>query len=997
MLHDQKKQIGCFCINSLRRAIALLLCMTGLSASAFAQQGGKQITGTVLDETGASVIGANVVEKGTTNGVITDADGYFSLSIKENATLQVSYVGYITQEIVVGNRTDFQITLLEDTQALEEVVVVGYGTVRKRDLTGSVASIDSKSIIRQQASNVSQALRGQIAGLSVQQSNGKAAAESTVILRGQSAIGKTVQPLVIIDGIPSNWTIFNNLNANDVERIDVLKDASSTAIYGSRASGGVVIVTTRSPQEGKNVISYDGSVGIKALTRMPKMKNTQQLYQFVQDGLRIVGSTVDLTLNEEELRSIEEGIDTDWVGMVTRDALQTDHNLSLSGGSKNETHLMSVGYHKTDGNVKSDSYERYSLNLKATGSLFDKLTTGASVYAAFSTETGGDGNILGSAYRLRPWGKPKNEDGSDRFHPTPAESLFSNPLFDLKNSYDERKRTFANGSIFLEYKPIDGLLLKSNFMPSFYGERYGSYRGEMTMSNQGIAGSSTSSVANTWRFGYTWENTVSFNKTFDRHSIGLTALFSIESGRTENYNGSVKDLTYDNEYWYNFAASTSITGLTSGLTEEALESYMLRANYGLMDRYLLTLTGRWDGSSKLAPGYQWGFFPSAALAWRAGEEQFIKDLNVFSNLKFRASYGIAGNNAVSAYASWPRLSTTVYDFDGLAAKGAAAAMENKALEWEKSYEYNLGIDLGFFGERLTAAFDLYQKTTRDIILSRQVPSHQGVSSLSANVGSVLNKGVEATLASVNMNTKDFTWKTSLNFSTNHNEILDLYGNKKDDLGNKWFIGQPVTVSYDYKFIGIWQEEEAEEAAKYGEVPGKPKRLDNSNDGKYTSDDDYFILGNPFPTWTGGIINEFTYKNLDFSLFIYTRQGEFVSSGFHSSVAQDFSGRQNILDVEYWTPENRSNRWWRPETTTGVGYVNYMEVSFWRVGNITLGYRLPTKWLQKSGISNCRAHLTVNNPFVFTDYAGWDPEWPTAGFNSLPLSPTTCLLGLNLSF
>ena len=954
------------------------------------------ITGTVTDSEG-TMPGVNVKIKGTSTGIVTDINGKFSINVPDKTSILVfSFIGYASQEIAVGEQNVIDVELSEDTQALDEVVVVGYGTVRKKDLTGSVSSIDNKLIAKQSTVNTSQALRGQVAGLSVKQTSGKASATSEVILRGQSAIGKVVQPLVIIDGMPADWTIFNNLNPLDIERLDVLKDASSTAIYGSRASGGVVIVTTRTGTEGKNRISYDGYYGVQTLAHMPRMKNTSELKQMYDDAIRINGQISDSSiLKDDEIRNIENGISTDWLDKVTRNGMQTSHNLSVSGGNKHETHFMSVGYNKVDGNQKSDSYERTSLNVKVTGMLYEKLFAGAAVYAAFSKEVGGNGNILNVAYRLRPWGNPYNEDGSDRFFPTVNESNMANPIFDLKNTYNERKRFFANGSIFLEFKPIDGVSLKTNFMPSYYGERYGQYSGVYTTTNKGVAGTSTARANNQRNKSYTWENTLSLIKKINDHSISAIGLFSVESKNNEGYDATVQNLTYENEYWYNLAASTSINSLTSSLSDVALISYMLRANYGYRDKYLLTVTGRWDGSSKLATGHQWGFFPSTALAWRAGEEDFIKDLDLFSNLKLRLSYGVAGNNAVSNYSSWATLSTTAYDFDGATAKGAAAKMSNKMLAWEKSYEYNLGVDMGFFRERLSASVDLYHKTTKDIILPRKVPSHQGVTELQSNIGSVLNKGIEVSISSINFQNRDFSWSTHLNLSINHNEILDLYGDKKDDIGNKYFIGQPVSVNYDYKAIGIWQEEEKEEAAVYGTRPGNVKRWDKGGDGKITPEDDQVILGSTFPSWTGGITNNFTYKNFDFSFFIYTRQGEQVRSGFHTELTSDLGTRYNVYNLQYWTPENRSNTW--PGPAMGSSLLAYRDVSFWRVGNITLGYRLKQELIKRLGISDLRIYMTANNPLIFTKYEGWDPEWATAKPSELPIGGATYMVGVNLSF
>lgn len=957
----------------------------------------KHVMGTVKASTGESIIGANVRILGTTIGCITDIDGNFTLDVPSDAQLSISYIGYLTQEVAVAGKSSFNIILKEDNEVLDEVVVVGYGVQKKTDLTGAVASLDNKTIAQQASANMSQALRGQIPGLSVQQNSGKAFSDATVILRGQSSIGKTVQPLVVIDGMVSDWGVLNSLNPNDIERIDVLKDASSTAIYGSRASGGVVIVTTRSGAiETKNTLSYEGTFGVKVLKHMPEMMNSNEFYQLCEDAAEYSGRPNVLGVDEEEY--IKQGIDTDWIDMVTRNGFQTSHNLSLSGGGKNESHLISLGYYKSQGNLKSDAYERYSLNAKVTGKILDKITTGASAYIVYSNEKGGDGSIFATAYYSKPWGNPYNDDGSYRLFPVQQESRMVNPMLDLQNTSNEYKRFYVNSNIFLEYKPLECLVFKSNFMPAFYSNRFGTYIGENTTVNGGVAGTSTSNVSNVWKLSYVWDNTISFNKKFGNHGVNLVGLFSIENSRTEDYSSKVKDLQYDNQFWYNQAAATTILEAKSSLENYTMISYMLRANYNYKDKYLLTLTGRLDGSSKLAQGNKWGFFPSAAVSWRLSEEEFIKELDIFSNLKLRLSYGVAGNNVVDPYSSWSKLSSTLYDFDGTPAKGAAASMANKTLSWEKSYEYNLGLDIGVLENRISATVDLYHKTSKDIIMERKIPVHQGVTSLPANVSSVLNKGVELSLNTLNIQTKDFEWSTSINFAMNHNEILSLYGGYQDDKVNKWFIGHPVSVNYDYKFMGIWQLDEADEALKYTEKPGMVKRYDQNEDGKFTPDD-YMILGSPFPKWTGGITNNFRYKDFDLSFFIYTRQGVHVLSGFHNDYTNmtNYDARYNVSTiVDYWTPENPSNRWWAPSTSGGT-YTAYVDASFWRVGNITLGYNLNKNLLKSLKLSNCRVYCSINNPFLFTKYEGWDPEWATAGAGDIPMSNTTYMCGINVTF
>jgi TonB-linked SusC/RagA family outer membrane protein len=548
----QKRFTGLFAL--------FLLCCT---ASMVVAQN-VSVSGTVIDTNNDLLIGVNVQVKGTTTGTVTDIDGKFSLSVPDNKSVLVfSYIGYLPQEITVGTQRTMNITLWEDLQSLDEVVVVGYGTQRKRDLTGSVGSLDNTTITKQNAVNSTTALRGQIAGLSVQQTSGRAGSEATVILRGQSAIGKTVQPLVIIDGIPSSWSILNDISPEDIDRIDVLKDASSTAIYGSRASGGVVIVSTRAGRETNNTINYSGSVGIKKLTNNPKVMNTQQYYQMYLDGLAFRGEPTDNKIMADDQKYIDDGINTDWLDFILRDGFQTTHNISLSGGNKNETHYFSLGYFSENGIQKSEEYERFSLNARITGKVIDKLTAGASMYASYAVNGRGDQNMLNSAYRLRPWGNPYNDDGSYRFYPTQNESQLVNPIFDLDNTKWEDKRMRIRGNVFLEYIPLEGLSIKTNFMPMFGMSRQGDYVGEWTRQNVGKEGTSRVQAQNDWNIGYLWENTFAYTKRMNDHSIGFTGLFSMENNVEERYTGNVTGLTYPNEYWYNLGASTSVAGLSS--------------------------------------------------------------------------------------------------------------------------------------------------------------------------------------------------------------------------------------------------------------------------------------------------------------------------------------------------------------------------------------------------------------------------------------------------
>ena len=961
-------------------------------------QQGITVSGTVTDR-GSPLPGVNISLKGTTTGEITDANGRYKITVpNRDAVLVFSFIGYTSQEITVGNQREISVAMNEDLREIDEVVVVGYGTLRKRDVTGSVATVSNELLTAQKAQNPTMALRGQVAGLDIRQSTGRAGGEAKIFIRGNSGIKKEVQPLVIIDDIPSGFSQLNDMDPNDIERIDILKDASSTAIYGSRAAGGVIIVSTRTGYEGKNVISYNESVGFKIITRAPKMMNSKQFEQFYNDGVAFRGQPTDNQISSDDREFIDAGINTDWLGMVTRTGFETKHNISMTGGNKNSNHYLSLGYAKEEGVQKPEAYDRYSVSTRISGKVLNKLTAGASIFGTYSiVNQAGNQDLLTMCYRLRPWGKPFDDEGNYRFFPTQNESLFTHPLANLENTKMQRNRAYVTAGAYLDFQPIEGLSIKTNFMPRINLERKGTYIGEKTSAKANKPGSSTAEAINQWGIGYLWENILTYNKRLGDHSIGATGLFSMENSRNENYQDNVTGLSYPGQLWYNNAASISINGVTSSMSIVSMISYMGRLNYGFKDKYLLTVTGRWDGSSKLAEGNQWGFFPSTAIAWRAGEENFIKNLDVFSNLKFRLSYGVSGLNDVDPYSSFATLKTTTYNYGSVSAKGASAVMANRALTWEKSHEYNLGIDMGFFNDRLNGAIEIYQRTTKGLILDRLIPSHQGVLQLKQNVGSVRNRGIELTINSVNIMKRNFTWQTNLNFASNINEILELYGDKVDDIGNKLFIGHPVSVEYDYDVIGVWQSGEETEALKYASKPGYLKVRDVNNDGKITPEGDKVILGSQFPKWTAGITNTFAYKGIDLSFFIYTRQKVMYRNGFLSDVAKDWSTRPNVPAFSYWTPTNPDN--WYPSPGSPATYNEawtYEDCTFWRLQHITLGYNFNKQKIKSVGFSNLRAYVQVLNPLVITKFHGWDPEYARETTGSAPLNGATFLFGVNVS-
>lgn len=953
------------------------------------------VRGEVTDEHGQPLPGVNVLIKGTTVGTTTDAKGVFVLDVPdENSTLIFSFIGYVPQEVVVGGKSIVNVSMVPDMQALDEVVVVGYGTVKKSDLTGAVGSVSNADIVSMAPIQSAGALQGQVAGVNVLKVNGKPGDDFSINIRGLNSIGKGNSPLVVIDGVMGGS--LNALNPADIEKIDVLKDASATAIYGSRGANGVIIVTTRQGKTGRNVITYDGYVGVKTPTNLPDMMNGPEFVAYFEEAVKN-GSSRKMDAKERE--NIANGKYTDWVDLLLQNGMQTSHNVALSGGNENTKHFFSAGYLSEEGNVPEEKFERFTLKANIDGKINKWIRTGISTYFSYSLQDQGSNEALRGAYRVRPTGDAFDENGELQFWPTTSDSQTPNPLFDPKNVKDEYRKFRVFGNFFLELTPVRNFSFKTVLSPFIESARRGTFAGKYSKAGRGNT-NGRATYDTDLRISYTLDNIFSYDNNFGDHAFSGILANSVVVNRNEGASQSLQDLPYDS-YWYNTGSASNIVRVGSSLTEWALVSYMARFNYAFKDKYQLTVTGRTDGSSKLAEGHQWAFFPSAAVAWRIGDEPFVQDLDVFSNLKFRLSYGVVGNDAVAPYSTQASLAQTLYDWDGSPALGfAPGAIANHSLGWEKSTEVNFGIDFGFFQERISGSVEIYNRKTRDLILSRVLPRHTGFGSIVGNIGSTQNRGVEVSLSTVNINTGDFSWRTSINFSANRNKILELYGDNEDDIGNGWFIGQPIQVHYDFVFDGIWQLDEADLAESYGYEPGNVKVKDIDKNGEIGPEDRQ-IIGSPLPKWLGGITNQFKYKGFDLSFMVYTRQGSIVRSRFHdSNFGREWNGRYNKLNVNFWTETNPSNEWPAPNKTGGTGLENlkaYTDVSFVRVQNITLGYNFSAGVLDRLSMSRLRLYVTANNPLIFTDYAGFDPEWADQNTFNMGLSSTVYLMGLNVAF
>jgi len=1002
-------------ISFFQKGMFVVFLLVGLVVSA--QQ---TITGVVADESGVPLPGVNVVIKGTNVGVSSDFDGNYSIKAEAEDVIVFSFIGFVDQEVPVGNNSDISVLLVASFDELDEVIVTtGYGQSRKRDLTGAISQIRTETITRANPLQAAASLQGQVAGVNITKTKGRPGDGFDINIRGLNNFdAEKTSPLVVVDGIMG--ADLNSINPSDIQSIDVLKDASSTAVYGARGANGVIIVTTKKGSTGKANVTYNGYYGIRTKAHMPEFMNSQQYYDLYSQDNFNNGFTA------QEMYNINNGISTSWVDLVTRDdAAQQNHTVAVSGGSEKTSYNFSAGYLEEQGLTMHTDFERLSLNAGIESQISENVKVGFTTYITQTDRNWGSTEALRSAYRARPTGTPFFDDIVEpnkrdtnygpvdnlAFYMGIDDSQVINPLIEIdpRNFQRGRKGNSLLANVFAEIKLADGLKFKTSYSAYETTAREGDYRGTYTKSQKG----SRNPKVNTWNektSNYTLDNTLNYNKTFGKHRIDATALFSIFEQYDEYMQISVEDLAY-RSLWHNTGTGATIKAYNSDLIESSLASYMGRVNYTFNDKYLLTVTGRYDGASQLATDNKWAFFPSAALGWRLSEESFISDLNVFSNLKLRVSYGEVGNNAsINPYATQSNIYQTVYDFDGSSANGYSIdALSNQGLVWERSKETNFGLDFSLKNIGITGSVEVYKRNTEDLILDDRIPTSTGFTSAVDNVGEIENSGVEITLNSININKGDFKWSSNLTYTANKDKVVKLAGGITEDKGNKRFVGESVRALYSYKFEGIWQTDEATEAAVYGQIPGQVKVADINGDDKINSDD-RTIVGKGTPDWTAGLRNQISYKNWDMSFFMYTRQGLMYSNAYLNATFGDLSSdRYNrSSELDYWTPTNPSNTYFGPTTGPGLNGKNeskggqsrvalsYQMADFVRISDITFGYSLPQNILDELGVSRLRFYGQLQNPFVFSDFLSFDPEYNSGG-NDDDLPAMTVLFGLNLNF
>lgn len=942
----------------------------------------KTVKGTVLDENGESVIGANILEKGTTNGTITSVDGDFSLSVAENAILQISYIGYVEQEITVGSQTNLQIILKEDSQNLNEVVVIGYGTVRKKDLTGAVSQVRSEEILKTNSPTLASALQGQIPA----DVGGvwKPGSNPSIEIRGISSITGSNDPLWVVDGIPMQSSSVS-INPNDVESIDILKDASASAIYGARGSNGVIIITTKRAVTGQTSIkaSYSGWAGIDKLSRKPDLMSPDEYVDYKRTALKNVGQNYsdEVIFDAVELATLRSGNYTDWYDLVWGGtAFSTNHNFTLNSSSQKTATMLSLSYLDQGSLIETAGYRRFNINFNNTFEFSERLKFTTAILGSHS-KTEEFHAFVRHAYYLTPLGTPYDEEGKLKLYPNPNENLITNPLAEIENNQNSNTQYGFIGSFSMDWQIWDELRYKLSAGIDFSTNDNGNYEGSNTRERSG--GPHAVSYESRKRLSSIVDNVLSYNKVISNvHRIGVMGAFNMETYQSKSVYLKGTDMFFDGSF-YNLESASTVLGKNTRLSEWGIMSFMGRLNYSLLDRYLLTFTYRQDGSSRLSDKNKWAGFPSVSVAWRLSEEPFMASLSesFLDNLKLRLSWGNTGNTNADPYGTLGRLSTTYYSWDEKPAMGTIpTGIPNPDLKWEKSEEYNIGLDFDLFGSRLGGTIDWYNRTTKDLILSRNLPATSGYTSITQNIGSTRNQGIEITLNGDLIRKKDFAWNMGISFFKNKNEILDLFGDSKDDIGSRRFIGHPIRVNYLLDFTGIWQENEAEQASLYNAKPGYPKYRDIYNkegdDPNINLNDDRYIISRE-PSWIGGLNTTVAYKRFDLYLSINTRQGEKEWSDVHEVTNLD--GRYMNFRGNYWTPENRSNSDPAPAGINGfysdlINSDYYVkDVSFVRLSNVSLGYTLSKNFTGRLRMERAKVYVNITNPWVWTSYKGQDPQ------------------------
>ncbi|UPK72246.1 SusC/RagA family TonB-linked outer membrane protein [Chitinophaga filiformis] len=991
----------------------MLTCLFALLAAAQANAQNITISGRVIGDDGTGIPGASVQVKGAKNGVQSNSEGFFKLTAPANATLLISSVGFVPREMAVNRQTTLNITLKSSVSDLEQVVVIGYGTAKKKDVTGATVSVKGETLREVGAPNIYNQLQGRAAGIDIVNNGSSIGTGGEIRIRGNRSLASSSNsnnaqngPLLVVDGIPLSGGSINDINPNDIATIDVLKDASATAIYGSRGSGGVIIITTKRGRQGKSVTSYDGYVGVSQAMGTYDLFNAQEYAAFkdaAKQGQPNPNNPHPNALTPIEQENLAKGVNTDWQKLLLTTGIRTDHNISVSGGNETTLYSFGFGVFRETGIVPDQRFDRGSLHIAIDHKMTERLKVGLTTTNTMSWANRVNTNAYGAATRLSPLYLPYNADGSINFQPAIQQSNDAqqiSPLTSIGNNEKikartRRFRTLTN--VYGELEIIKGLKLRSSLALDWIQTMNNNYTGPGTVFNTNTTtAGATLSQSNDETWSYTVDNSLSYEKTFaEKHKIQATALHEVVKNfnQSQQFNGQGVPVDYIQDY--NFQLANSLTANASGYSDRGLLSYMGRVFYSYDDRYMLTATVRTDGASVLAPGNQWFTYPALSAGWNMSNENFMRNIKWIDNLKLRVGWGVSSNQTIAPYTTIGSLSSNFYNYGAGTSPNVnfvsgytVNTLPNPRLTWESTRGYNIGLDFGFFNNRLSGAVEYYNVNTRDILLSKELPRSRGANSVLVNQGKTAGHGVEITLSSLNVKSRSgFTWNTDLNFSMAREKIVALQPGLTQDVGNGWYVGQPLTVIYDVKKIGIWQLGEKENASKYGAAPGDIKIQDVNGNGTIGAEDRQ-VIGNFQPDFVFGFSNRFAYKNFDLNIVTFGRIGQTVvvtyltADGGAAGYPFFMNSRVNQYKVNYWTPDNPTNEFPQPDASRDAlqytSTLSYRDGSFIKIRSINLGYNLPSKITSRIGINSMRLYLAAQNPFILWaplvhDGLGIDPE------------------------
>jgi TonB-linked SusC/RagA family outer membrane protein len=1005
----------------------------------------RPITGKVTSDDGSPLADVNVQVKGTATGTRTDANGNFTVIVPDQGgTLVFTSVGYVQREVVVTNQASITVSLVQQNGELNEVVVIGYGTTRKSDLTGSVASIKAEDLKRTQVTTFDQALQGRAAGVQVTQLSGKPGAETSIRIRGTSSINAGNEPLYVIDGMlvssdgsdistgvtrGPRISPLSSINPNDIESIEILKDASATAIYGSRGANGVVLITTKRGRAGVGTVSFETYYGIQEISHKVDVLNAEQFANLVNEAKLNAGAT-PIYVNPKNL-----GKGTDWQKELLRTAPIANYQLSFSGGDEKTRYALSGGYFSQQGIITNSDFKRYSFRANLDRDVSKRLTVGNSITFSKVASTGVLTNagtivpgVTTSAFLFNPVLPVYDSTVKGGYtYENDRGKILGNPVAEAKeyNSYSTISRLIGN--VYAKYNIAAGLDFRTSFGVDQYTSRENAFGPNFLKRTEASRGEASIGDIQ----GLTWlnENTLTYKtKIQGGHALDLLAGYTVQKFNNEGLFAYAFDFPDNRTGYHNISAGLNPQKPGNSESQWSLLSYLGRVNYTLQDKYLFTLTGRVDGSSKFAEGRKYGFFPSGAFAWRVSDEKFMQDVRAVSDLKLRISYGVIGNQNIAPYQSLALVgpySEGVFNGTEIYTGREPLAYVNKNLKWESTRQFDLGLDASFFKGRLTLTADYYEKKTYDLLLSSPIPFTSGFSSTLLNIGNIVNRGFDFDIRTVNT-TGALKWNTSLNLSINRNEVTNLANNNTDILfsGSLLRVGQPVGTFYGYIFDGIFQsdEEVSKSAVLKGQEPtaSNPASRAKAGDRKYRDlnndnvidENDRTIIGSAQPDFTWGLNNTLSFKNVDFSFFFQGSQGNELAN-LNSFDLLNFNGQTNVLKeagLNRWTPTNPSAKYPRALSAGSLDQGIFSsaiveDASYIRLRNVTVAYTLPKGLTNSARLNTIRVYASATNLWTKTKYTGYDPEANTYGQNSFVVGydlggypmAKTYILGVNIGF